>query len=75
MTRLRVANLLSGPMFLKLLELLHLSKVTNEAYNCDHSAFIEFCDLERQRNKAEIFVLRAPKYQKSGGNFLEQNKL
>ena len=69
MIRLKVANLLPVRMFLQLLDLLHLSKICNEAWECDYCAFLEFCDLEQQRNKSELSALRPPKYQKSRASF------
>ena len=55
--------------------ILHLSKICNKAYDCDYSAFIEFCDLEKQRNKLELFVLRPPRYQKSRTSFFFRKRI
>ena len=45
-TRLSTANLLPVPMFLQLLDLLHLSSICSGAYDCDYTPFINYRDTE-----------------------------
>ena len=69
MPMLKVAILLPVPLFLQILNLLHLLKIFTEAHDFDYSALLEFLFGE-QRNRSELFVLWPPQYQESRASFL-----
>ena len=68
-TRLSTANLLPVPMFLQLLDLLHLSSICSGAYDCDYTPFINYRDTEKQRCHSDLFLLKSPNYCKSRDSF------
>ena len=68
-TRMSAANLLPVPMFLQLLDLLHLSSICSGAYDYDYTSFINYCDIGKQRCHSDLFILKSLNYVKSRDSF------
>ena len=73
-TRLSTANLLPVPMFLQLLDLLHLSSICSGAYDCDYTPFINYRDTEKQRCHSDLFLLKSLNYCKSRDSFFFRHR-
>ena len=68
-TRISATNLLPVPMFLQLLDLLHLSSICTGTYDYDYTSFINYCDIGKQRCHSDLFILKSLNYVKSRDSF------